>query len=131
MIIGFGNDIESISRINALLERKPQFFDVILTPAERAAAAQRNGKHYVEFLAGRFSAKEAYAKAVGTGIGAQAHWQDIEVLNTENGRPVMTVKNNPHRLHVAISHSGDLVNTSVIIEQLEDAHADTTNLGGN
>lgn len=120
MIIGFGNDIESISRVAQLLERQPQFLAIILTPAEQAAAQQRKGKHFAEFVAGRFSAKEAFSKAVGTGIGNTVGWHDIEILNAENGRPILTAKNFTGRFHVAISHSGDFVNTSVIIEEVGD-----------
>lgn len=117
MIIGIGNDMESISRIAKVLERRPNFLSTILTPAEEAAARERTGKHYLEFVAGRFSAKEAYAKAFGTGIGHAVSWQDISILNAPSGRPVMTVSGQKNRIAVAITHSGDYVNTVVTIEK--------------
>jgi len=118
MIIGIGNDTESISRVGDIAERKVNFINTILTESERKQAAKRKGKHYNEFIAGRFSAKEAFSKATGYGIGEQVHWHDIEILNATNGRPIMRVKNFVYKTHVAITHSGDRVNTVVIIERL-------------
>ena len=117
MIIGLGNDMESITRVAAVVERTPRFVATILTVAEQAAAKQRQGKHYAEYLAGRFSAKEAFAKATGQGIGFDYHWQDIEILNDSTGRPMMSVRGCDDRIHVAITHSGDYVSTVVIIEK--------------
>ena len=118
MIIGIGNDTESISRVGQIVTRQESFMTTILTDAERRQASERHGKHYHEFIAGRFSAKEAFSKATGYGIGAKVHWHDIEVLNEANGRPIMQVKNFPYTIHVAITHSGDVVNTVVVIERL-------------
>lgn len=110
--------MESISRIEAVLQRRPNFLSTILTPAEIEVAKQRSGKHYLEFVAGRFSAKEAYSKALGTGIGKNASWQDITILNAPSGRPLIRVKGQKHALSVAITHSGDYVSTIVTIERL-------------
>ncbi|TYC46554.1 holo-ACP synthase [Leuconostoc litchii] len=118
MIIGIGNDTESISRVAQIIERQKSFIPFILTPAERVAAAERKGKHRNEYIAGRFSAKEAFSKATGYGIGEKVQWQDIEILNENTGRPVMKIKNFPYHTYVAITHSGDQVNTVVIIERL-------------
>ncbi|MCO6184431.1 holo-ACP synthase [Leuconostoc fallax] len=123
MIIGIGNDTESISRIHGAIERRDNFLTFILTPNELAAASKRKGKHYTEFIAGRFSAKEAFAKATGYGIGNKVHWHDIEILNEDNGRPIMRVKDFPYTTHVAITHSGDYVNTMVVIEKLSLWHS--------
>ncbi|MDD9138976.1 holo-ACP synthase [Fructobacillus sp. CRL 2054] len=118
MIIGIGNDMESISRIEAVLQRRPNFLSTILTPSEIEAANKRSGKHYLEFVAGRFSAKEAYSKALGTGIGKSVSWQDVSILNAPSGRPIIHVKGQRHALSVAITHSGDYVSTIVTIERL-------------
>ena len=118
MIIGIGNDTESISRVEAIVERQNNFITTILTETERSQAAKRKGKHYNEFIAGRFSAKEAFSKATGYGIGEKVHWHDIEILNAYNGQPIMRVKKFLYKTHVAITHSGDRVNTVVIIERL-------------
>lgn len=117
MIIGIGNDMESISRVAAVIERRPHFLSTILTPAEIEAANQRSGKHCLEFIAGRFSAKEAYSKALGTGIGKSVSWQDITILNAASGQPIIRVRGQENALSVAITHSGDFVSTIVIIEK--------------
>ena len=111
MIIGQGIDAQVISDVTRLAERRPEFIDVVLTPAEREVFDVRKGKHQMEFLAGRFSIKEAYSKAIGTGIGSEAHWHDMEVLPNEAGQPVM-VKHPKQRqavAHISISHTGDTV----------------------
>ncbi|MCK8617374.1 holo-ACP synthase [Fructobacillus sp. M158] len=118
MIIGIGNDMESIARIEAVLERRPNFLSTILTKEEIQAASERTGKHYLEFVAGRFSAKEAYSKALGTGIGKKAAWQDITILNAPSGRPEIRVRGQKATFSVAITHSGDYVSTIVVIEKL-------------
>lgn len=119
MIVGHGIDAQIISKVSAVAERRPGFVDVILTPAERAVYDARKGKHRQEFLAGRFSIKEAYSKAIGTGIGSQAHWQDIEILPNEAGQPIMVKhpRQNQVVVHISISHTGDTVHSSVILEK--------------
>ncbi|GAO99336.1 holo-ACP synthase [Fructobacillus ficulneus] len=117
MIIGIGNDMESISRIEGVLKRRPNFLSTILTPAEMAAAEERTGRHYLEFVAGRFSAKEAYSKALGTGIGKTVSWKNMTLLNNKAGQPLMRVDGQKNRILVAITHSGDFVSTIVVIEK--------------
>ena len=69
-------------------------------------------------LPGVFLRRKLFQKLLANGIGAKVHWHDIEILNEENGRPVVLVKNFPYTIHVAITHSGDFVNTVVVIERL-------------
>ncbi|WP_418766822.1 4'-phosphopantetheinyl transferase superfamily protein [Leuconostoc gasicomitatum] len=64
----------------------------ILTETERSQAAKRKGKHYNEFIAGRFSAKEAFRRQQDMALVKKVHWHDIEILNAPNGRPIMRVK---------------------------------------
>lgn len=124
MIIGQGIDAQVISDVTRLAERRPEFIDVVLTPAEREVFDVRKGKHQMEFLAGRFSIKEAYSKAIGTGIGSEAHWHDMEVLPNEAGQPVMVKhpKQDEAVAHISISHTGDTVHSSVILESLASLH---------
>lgn len=124
MIIGQGIDAQMISDVTRLAERRPKFIDVILTPAEREVFDKRKGKHQMEFLAGRFSIKEAYSKAVGTGIGGEVRWHDMEIVPNEAGQPVMVKhpKQNEAVAHISISHTGDTVHSSVILESLTSLH---------
>lgn len=122
MIFGNGIDAQEIDAVAKIAERRPRFIDVILTPAEKVIYNDKKGKHRDEFLAGRFSAKEAYSKALGTGIGAAVSWQDLEILPNEAGQPVIVKHPKLDQLtaHISISHTGNAVHSSVILEQIED-----------
>ena len=87
MILGIGNDLECIDRVKQMLVKLPKTATKILTPAELTVFLELSPKRQGEFLAGRFSAKEAYSKAVGTGIGQTVSFLDIEILNDTMGRP--------------------------------------------
>lgn len=117
MIIGHGIDIEQISRIQKAHDKHKTFAKRVLTEAEYQVFAGLTGQRQMTFLAGRWSAKEAFAKALGTGIGVLT-FQDIEILNDAKGSPVLTSSFWQGRSHVSISHSGDLVQASVILEDL-------------
>jgi holo-[acyl-carrier protein] synthase len=109
MIKGIGTDIIEISRIQkAYLRFGNQFLQRILTPAEQnyCRAYHEPAPH----LAGRFSAKEAVAKALGTGFGSRLSWLDVEIINDSHGRPqvrlsqhALTAFENPLMI-VSISH---------------------------
>ncbi|MDR0898954.1 MAG: holo-ACP synthase [Lactobacillaceae bacterium] len=121
MIIGLGNDLQSIDAIQRLVDSKPSFVERILTPKEQEQLAHRHGIHRIQYIAGRFSAKEAYAKATGYGIGEHAHWQEIEILNDEEGRPRLSVTGDSviagaNNYLVALSHSNGFVLANVTVE---------------
>jgi holo-[acyl-carrier protein] synthase len=87
-IIGIGTDIVEISRIEKMLERHPErFAERILHPAERERLARASNKP--AWLAKRFATKEAVAKALGTGIGAEARLQEIETTHDARGKPTL------------------------------------------
>jgi len=88
MIIGIGSDLCDVRRIAEVLERHgDRFLDRVFTPAERAKAERRANR--VETYAKRFAAKEACAKALGTGFRAGVFWRDLGVVNLPSGRPTM------------------------------------------
>lgn len=117
MIKGIGIDIEEISRITELVARKPSLVDRILTSHEKKYYLTLSQKRQNEFVAGRYVAKEAFAKAFGTGIGAQLSFLDIEVLNDELGKPLMKCAKFHGRIHVSISHTKELVTAEVMLEE--------------
>ena len=84
-ITGLGMDAVELSRIEKIVAEPKTFLRKVLTPAELEKYNSLPTKRKVEFLAGRFAAKEAYAKALGTGIGQHVSFQDIEVLNDASG----------------------------------------------
>jgi len=88
MIIGLGSDIVDVRRIARTIERHGErFLARIYTAAERAKADKR--ANTVETYAKRFAAKEACAKALGTGIRSGVFWRDMGVINLPSGRPTM------------------------------------------
>ncbi len=90
MIIAIGTDIVEIARIAELLERQPErFVERVLCSAEREQYAARS--HSVAFVATRFAAKEAIAKALGTGIGRGVSFQDMQITNDDKGAPHVTL----------------------------------------
>ncbi|HSX10859.1 MAG TPA: holo-ACP synthase [Chlamydiales bacterium] len=107
---GLGNDIIEIERIRQSIERHGQhFLNRIFTHREQDYCYKF--KDPVPHFAGRFAAKEAIAKAFGTGFGAELSWHDVEILGDDAGKPVVHLSeaakkkfNQPHIL-VSISHS--------------------------
>jgi holo-[acyl-carrier protein] synthase len=90
MILGVGNDICDIRRIEKTLERfGERFLSRVFTEEERRKAFSR--AHPAATLAKRFAAKEAMSKALGTGFRAGVHLIDIGVVNTPMGRPTVRV----------------------------------------
>jgi holo-[acyl-carrier protein] synthase len=86
-IVGHGIDIVETRRVADLLaEHGPRFLDRCFTPAEQAYC-RANPKRQVEHLAGRFAAKEAVLKALGTGWRGGIAWTDVEILRDAAGRP--------------------------------------------
>lgn len=92
MIIGMGVDIVQIRRIGLTVKRYgDKFLNRIFTPAERAAAAALTAEKQTAFFAKRYAAKEAVSKALGSGIGRLAMWQEMEILNNAAGAPTLTL----------------------------------------
>jgi holo-[acyl-carrier protein] synthase len=88
MILGIGSDITDVRRIAKVIERHgDRFLDRVFTPVERARAERR--KNRVETYAKRFAAKEACAKALGTGMRSGVWWRDMGVVNRPSGQPTM------------------------------------------
>lgn len=125
MIYGIGIDIVEIKRIEKILERNPDsFIQRILTPKEQEALPQP-GRRRIEYLAGRFAAKEAAAKALGTGIGKAFSFLDGEILKDNMGKPFLTLSENTrqsvnlhegYRAYLSISHSKEYAIAQVVLE---------------
>ena len=96
-IVGHGIDLIECARIAKVFENHGErFLDRVLTPAEQERAKQY--KDPVPFIAGRFAAKEAILKMIGTGWRGGIAWTDMEVLPDSRGRPVVTVTGETARL---------------------------------
>ena len=120
MIIGIGNDLCDIRRIEKSLTRFGQAFENrIFTAGEqakanrRAGGGKRNGK--ASTYAKRFAAKEAMGKALGTGVGSGGgiFWRDIEVINLPSGKPTIALHGNAKQLLAHITPANHLVSIHV------------------
>lgn len=128
MIIGIGLDMIEIERIDKLLKRQPKALNRFLTPREQELLAGKSLTRQTEFVAGRYAAKEAGAKALGTGIGEGVSFLDMEVLPAPGGKPEMRFDAAVYsrvgldaaqvRVHLSITHSQSHAVAQVVLEKL-------------
>jgi len=117
MIKGVGIDIIEIDRIKkAVKSSGEKFLNKIFTTRELAYCKNRKKLKFPE-LAVRFAAKEAYSKALGTGMKG-IRWNQIEVVNNSEGKPQISCSGKIFpNVHVSLSHSENYAVASVIIEE--------------
>jgi len=90
-ILGIGTDITECERIRRMLERHPESFTKrVFTVAENAYCS-RGKRQSVEHYTGRWAAKEAILKALGTGWSGKITWHDVEILNEPGGKPCVNL----------------------------------------
>jgi holo-[acyl-carrier protein] synthase len=124
MIYGTGIDIVDISRFDRFLERENQpLLHRLFTAGEREYCAGR--KNSAQHYALRFAAKEAFLKALGTGLRGGLSWQDMEVVHDGNGKPEfrftgiagkLVAEKGLSRTFLSLSHDGNCAVASVILE---------------
>jgi len=124
MVLGVGTDLIEIARIEKSVARfGDHFLDRVFTSGEIAYCRQK--KHAAESLAARFAAKEAGAKALGTGISRGITWKEIEVRRNPGERPTLHFSGRAaerakqmgvKRLSLSLSHSRDVAFAVVIAE---------------
>jgi holo-[acyl-carrier protein] synthase len=131
MIIGIGSDLVDVRRIERVLDRHGErFLKRIFTETERARAERRPNR--AETYAKRFAAKEACAKALGTGVSRGVFWRDMGVVNLPSGRPTMrltggalerlaaiTPQGHEARIDVSLTDEGPMAQAFVIISAFE------------
>ncbi|MBM7642110.1 holo-ACP synthase [Streptococcus loxodontisalivarius] len=115
MIVGHGIDLQEISAIKKAYDKHPRFAKRVLTEREFELFESYTGQRQMTFLAGRWAGKEAFSKAMGTGIG-KLTFQDIEILKDDKGAPYIAKSPFVGRCLISISHSGNLVQASVILD---------------
>lgn len=121
MIKGIGIDIIELERIKNSIEKSGRLAERILTDFEKERYLKlENIRRKTEYLGGRFAAKEACAKALGTGIG-KLSFQHIEIKNNDKGAPALFVKGYENdRFFLSISHSREYAVAQVVVEQGTD-----------
>ena len=125
MIIGIGTDILQMERLIAAYERtQGRLAERILGKEELAVFHQRlarNQKRGMAYLATRFAAKEALAKALSAGKGLP--WHDAEVINLESGKPAFLFRGeiadlvDGANVHLSLSHDAGIASAFVIVER--------------
>jgi len=121
-IIGHGVDLVEVDRIRAALERHgDRFANRIFTEGEQSQAG--SGPLRVQFFAGRFAAKEAVMKALGTGWARGVSWTDIDVRRLQSGKPEIVLRGKCKeiaeglgigRWEISITHTGGHAAASVL-----------------
>ncbi len=124
MILGTGLDLVEVARIADLVRRHGErFLKRVYTDAELEYCLPRASRDV--HLAGRFAAKEAVFKALGTGWSETVSWRQIEILPGPSGAPEATLRRGAldrlqamggRRVHLSITHTADLASASAIIE---------------
>ena len=124
MILGLGMDIVEVARIAASMTKLGDaFVERILLPDEIAYC--RSHKDPAPFLAARFAAKEAIAKAFGTGIGVELSWHDMEIRRKESGEPYVVLHGRGQELltarraralHLTLTHTAQSAAATAILE---------------
>jgi holo-[acyl-carrier protein] synthase len=123
LIYGIGTDIIEVSRIKTVMERDIGFRDKIFTPGEIAYCETKRYKF--ENYSARFSAKEAFLKAIGTGWRFGIRFADIEIFHDELGKPHIKAHGKAEELlneyqithmHVSLSHLKEMATAVVILE---------------
>lgn len=137
MINGIGVDIIEISRIKRAIERNANFINKMFSKNEIEYLQSRNMR--AESVAGRFAAKEAVAKALGTGFRG-FDFKDIEIDITTLGKPIVLLKGKAkkmdkrwgkYKIHLSISHSRENAIAYAILEVYDDEDSNITENEGN
>ncbi len=132
-IYGIGTDLCDVRRISATFERRGERFaervlgerELSVFHARRARAPERG----LRYLATRFSAKEAFSKAIGLGIRIPMSWRSCEILNEPSGQPVLQLNGaladwfaaRRLRAHVSVTDESDYAASFVVVEIEEPA----------
>jgi holo-[acyl-carrier protein] synthase len=125
MVLGVGTDLIETKRIEVSIERfGDRFLERVFTAGE-IAYCLRKKKNAAESFAARFAAKEAGAKALGTGISRGVTWKELEVRREANGRPTLHLSGRAaelagimgvRRMQLSLTHSRELAMAVVVVE---------------
>lgn len=118
MVVGIGIDLVDLDDMASALEKQPQIYRRILTDKEIEVYETLNEKRKLEFLAGRFAAKEAFGKAMGTGIGAKVTFGNVTVLNNEKGQAMVVESPFDGNIFISISHTKQMAIAQVVLEKI-------------
>jgi holo-[acyl-carrier protein] synthase len=124
MIVSTGIDIIEVYRIRDAIARTPRFAERVFTVTE-TEYCESKGAAAAQSYAGRYAAKEAFFKALKTGWRGKITWQDVEVVNDNNGTPSLNISGEAEdllnalgadRVHVSLSHTAEHAVATVVLE---------------
>lgn len=118
MIEGIGIDLLEIKRIKKLFSHNEEFPKRILTEKEYTYFLTLSKHRQIEFLSGRFAAKEAFSKAYGTGIGGEVSFLDLEILPDKKNKPIVSTTVYKGDIHLSISHTDEYAIAQVVLEKI-------------
>lgn len=123
MVIGIGTDIIEVERIKSAAEKYgDRFLKRIFTQTEIDYCEQFGDKKYLHYAA-RFATKEAFSKAIGTGITQGFKFAEIGVVNLEGGKPIVVLdgylkeKYNDYRIELSLSHTEQNAVAFLVMEE--------------
>lgn len=137
MIVGIGVDIIEINRIEKAMNRSPNFITKMFSKNEIEYLKSRNMR--AESVAGRFAAKEAVSKALGTGF-LEFDFKDIEIDRTTLGKPIVFLKGKAkkldkkwgkYKIHLSISHSKENAIAYAVLEVYDNENSNFTDNEGS
>lgn len=117
MIYGVGIDAVEVERVAKIVAKGDGFAKKVLTPKEFTQYEQMKGKRKIEYLGGRFSIKESFSKAMGTGLGKHVGLKDVETLWDDVGHPVTTSSKFDGKIFPSITHDDKEIITLVVLEK--------------
>jgi holo-[acyl-carrier protein] synthase len=126
MILGIGIDIVEIEKFESLLKKSGErLLNKFAHPIEKKLSPKVQNQRYYEYWAARFAVREAFAKAIGTGLGSGFESTEIGVAKNPKGKPFLKIekkllerlnKQGMQSFHVSIAHSFDFALAMVVIE---------------
>ncbi len=125
MIVGTGVDIVEVSRVAEAIERHGERIERRVFTDEEIAYCRGRGARMAECYAARFAAKEAFTKALGTGVAGGISWNEIGVTRASSGKPALTLTGVAAEraegllVHLSLSHTASAAIAMVVIERIE------------
>ncbi|MDP8313746.1 MAG: holo-ACP synthase [Candidatus Celaenobacter antarcticus] len=129
MIVGIGTDLVEVERIKKeLVSHGEKFIDMLYTEKERTYCTRaENLAIQAQCFAARFAAKEAFLKALGSGLRGGLKWKDVEVINNELGKPEIRIRDTAKKIcenagingiFLSLSHTKDSAIAVVVLEKI-------------
>lgn len=119
MIFGVGTDLVLFEQMKSACKKQKEFYKYLLTREEIKDYHELQSEEKMLFLTSRFAIKEAFSKAMGTGIGKKVNFQNITVLENHRGESIITDSPFEGNIFLSTSYSETLLVAQVLLEKIE------------